>query len=122
MNRKKILVIDDETEFVDMLKMRLEANRYEVITAADGAEGVDKALKEGPDLIILDIVMPKMDGYQVLLRLKNEDQTRHVPIVMLTAKSESGSIFRSQELRADDYLIKPFDTQELLDLVGRYTA
>lgn len=117
---KKILVVDDEPELVAMVKMRLEANQYQVVTATDGAEGLAKALEELPDLILLDIAMPKMDGLQVLRQLKHDRRTRRIPVIMLTASGGSSAIMDSQELQAADYFIKPFDSQELLALIQRY--
>jgi DNA-binding response OmpR family regulator len=114
-------LVDDEPEFVDMIKMRLEANDYEVVTAYDGAEALQKADEERPDLMLLDVMMPGMDGFQVLSRLRHKDETRYTPVVMLTAKGESKSIFKAQDLGVADYLIKPCDSKELLDVVKRHT-
>jgi len=117
---KKILVVDDETELVEMLKMRLEANNYTVITAPDGKVGLEQAIKEKPNLIILDIMMPEIDGFEVLDQLKKNEITRSTPVLMLTAKDDTNAILESQELKATDHLIKPFDPEELLRLIGRY--
>jgi len=102
--KKKILIVDDEPDFADMIKMRLEANDYEVVTANDGVEGLRKAEEENPNLILLDIMMPGMDGYEVLRRLKRGEGTQYIPIVMLTAKGEAKSIFKAQEFGVTDYL------------------
>ena len=117
---KKILVIDDELALVDMLKMRLEASHYEVITALDGKTGLERAIKEVPNLIILDIAMPELDGFEVLEQLKKNEKTRSIPVLMLTAKGDTNAIMESQELKATDHLIKPFDPDELLRLIDRY--
>lgn len=117
---KKILVVDDEFALVDMLKMRLEANSYEVITALDGKTGLERATADAPDLIILDIMMPELDGYEVLRELKKNEKTRSIPVLMLTAKGDTSAIMESQELQATDHLIKPFDPDELLRLIDRY--
>jgi DNA-binding response OmpR family regulator len=117
---KKILLVDDESDFVLMMKMRLEANRYQVVTANDGMTGLKKAKEEQPHLILLDVMMPGMDGIEVLRRLRAANSTKQTPIVMLTAKRESQLIFKAQELRATDYLMKPCDSKELLSMVRKY--
>ena len=117
---KKILMIDDEPEFVDMIKMRLEANDYSVVTAYEGKEGLKLAHTENPDLILLDVMMPEMDGFDVLSRLRGSESTRDVPVVMLTAKGEAKSIFEAQNLGSVDYLIKPCESSDLLAIVKRY--
>ena len=119
--QKKILMIDDEPEFVDMVKMRLEANDYIVLSAGDGIEGLRKAQEEeGIDLILLDVMMPGKDGFAVLSELKNDRRTRRIPVVMLTAKGESRAIFESQDRGAVDHVIKPFESQDLLDVVKQH--
>jgi DNA-binding response OmpR family regulator len=118
--KKKILMIDDEQDFVEMIKMRLEANNYEVATAYDGAEGLEKAAAENPNLILLDVMMPGMDGFEVLRRLRRTEATKNIPVVMLTARGEAKSIFRSQQSGANDHLIKPCESKDLLDAVARY--
>jgi DNA-binding response OmpR family regulator len=120
MRRRKVLVIDDEVDFVDMLKMRLEANNYTVVTAFDGPSGLKKSESEAPDVILLDVMMPGMDGFKVLSRLKVQDQTRLIPVIMLTAKGESRSILNAQALGVSDYLVKPVDTKEMFAVLDRY--
>jgi len=117
---KKILIVDDEPEFADMIRMRLEANGYEVVTANDGTEGLAKVREENPDLILLDVMMPNLDGFEVLKRLRRSQATVDTRVVMLTARGETKSIFRGQELGADDYLIKPCDARELLAVCKKY--
>ena len=116
---KKILVIDDETELAELIKIDLEAKQYEVLVAHDGSSGLKRALAEKPDLVILDIMMPGMDGYEVLRELRNASSTRMLPVIMLSAKSETPSILESQNLGATDYLIKPFDAKEMYECIGR---
>jgi DNA-binding response OmpR family regulator len=117
---KRILIIDDEIEFAEMVKMRLEANRYIVETAANGEEGLKKIQAQMPNLILLDVMMPGLDGYEVLRRLRHDPKMRHVPVVMLTAKGETKSIFKAQDLGSTDYLIKPCESAELLATVQKY--
>jgi DNA-binding response OmpR family regulator len=116
----KILIVDDEPELREMLTMRLEANGYEVITAADGEEGLEQTKKEKPDLILLDIMMPGMDGLIVLSRLRNNLETSFIPVIMLTAKGDTSAIMESQRAGATDYVIKPFEPSQLLALIKRY--
>lgn len=111
---KKILVVDDEPDIVSMLKMRLEASGYEVITAVDGSSGYDKAKSDLPDLIILDLMLPGIDGYQVCRLLKFDEKYRRIPIIMLTAKSQKEDKEWGEKVGADFYLTKPFEAGEVL--------
>lgn len=115
----KILIVDDEKQLREMLTMRLEASGYEVITAADGEEGLKKTNKENPDLILLDIMMPGMDGLVVLSRLKNNLETSFIPVIMLTAKGDTSAVMELQTAGATDYVIKPFEAENLLDLIKK---
>jgi two-component system alkaline phosphatase synthesis response regulator PhoP len=117
---KKILIIDDEPDFVDMIQMRLEANGYTIVSAEDGIQGVDVAIEEAPDLILLDVMMPGWDGYETLKQLRRKPEVAKTPVIMLTAKGESRSIFKAQEMGSTDYLIKPCDSTELLETVAKY--
>lgn len=117
---KRILLIDDEPDFVDMIKMRLESNDYEVIAADNGEDGIRLAQAEKPDLILLDVMMPGIDGFQTLQRLKADGKTWDIPVVMLTAKREMKSIQRAQDISAADYLIKPCESKDLMAVVRRY--
>jgi DNA-binding response OmpR family regulator len=117
--RKKILVIDDEPLVVEVLKIRLKMNNYEVITAGDGTEGIERAVTEKPDLIILDVVMPGLDGYQVCQKLKEDTNTKTIPVIMLTALGQSPGRKKGYSAGAQDYIFKPFDDQELLNSVER---
>lgn len=112
--KKKILVVDDEPDIVSMLKMRLEASGYEVITAVDGNTGYDKAKFDLPDLIILDLMLPGIDGYQVCRLLKFDEKYRRIPIIMLTAKSQKEDKEWGEKVGADFYLTKPFEAGEVL--------
>ena len=108
----KILIVEDEHELLDFMKMRLEANGYEVIGAADGKEGFEKARQDKPDLILLDLMLPKMSGYELCRRVRAEGVT--TPILMLTARGEEGDRVLGLDLGADDYVTKPFSLRELL--------
>ena len=109
---KKILIVEDEKDMVTGLKFNLEARDYTVIAAYDGEEGYRKALEEQPDLVILDLMLPKLNGYEVCKMLKED--IPDLPIIMLTAKSQEAEIVTGLELGADDYITKPFSVLELL--------
>lgn len=111
---KRILIVDDERDLVDLLKARLEAQGFEVVTAYDGQEGLEKAKEEKPDLILLDVMMPKMDGYQVCRFLKFDEAFKQIPIIMLTARGQEQDQKKGMEVGADAYVIKPFDKEDLL--------
>jgi len=110
--KKKILIVDDEPDFISMLKMRLEAGGYDIISASDGREGLQKAQKETPNLILLDILMPEKDGYTTLRELREKKNTKSIPIIVLTAKPEMKELFEMEGIK--DYILKPFDNNDLL--------
>lgn len=119
---KKILVVDDEPNIVTLLGGRLRAEGYEVISAGDGTTGLDKARKEKPDLIILDLMLPKMDGYRVCGLLKKDARYSRIPIIIFTAKAQEEDIRMGEEVGADAYITKPFEPKALLgkikELIG----
>jgi len=117
---KKVLIIDDEPDFVDALRMRLEANGYEVVSAYDGQDGIDKAKRERPGLILLDLVMPRLNGFTVLVKLKGDIKTMNIPVIILTAKTESEYVLDAGRLGACDYLVKPPSMEAIIDIVGKY--
>ena len=107
----RILVVDDEINIIELARMYLEREGFEVIWATDGQGGLEKALRDCPDLVILDIMLPGLDGWEVCRRLRRE---RDVPIVMLTARSDDVDKVVGLELGADDYVAKPFNPRELV--------
>jgi len=107
----KILVVDDEKNIVDIVKYNLQKEGFEVLAAYDGEKGLDLALSEGPDLVLLDIMMPKLDGFEVCKRIREKSQ---VPVIMITARAEEVDTVLGFELGADDYVTKPFRVRELL--------
>ncbi|MBU1061844.1 MAG: response regulator [Candidatus Omnitrophica bacterium] len=115
---KKILVVDDEPSIVKVVASRLEAFGYEVITANDGDVGLERLKNEKPDLVILDITMPRMDGYTFVKKLQADHTIPRVPIVMLTAKDKMKDLFELEGIK--DYIVKPFDGNELLDKVKKH--
>ncbi|UCH12036.1 MAG: response regulator [Candidatus Omnitrophota bacterium] len=111
---KRILLIEDEKDMVYAITLELQANNYEVLTAYNGMEGLEKAKKEKPDLIILDLMLPKMDGYKVCGLLKADTRYNKIPIVMFSAKAQEEDMKLGKELGADAYITKPFESQVLL--------
>ncbi len=109
---KKILLIDDEPDLISMIKVRLEANNYNVVTAQNGLEGLEKWKEESPDLIVLDVMMPGMDGYTFVQESKSREDLKSVPLIMLTAKDNLKDIFEIEGVK--DYITKPFDPEDLL--------
>lgn len=118
MNKLKVLIVDDELDLVEMVSLRLEANNYQVISASDGQEGLDKARTEEPDLIILDIMLPKIDGYKVCRMLKFDEKYKHIPIILFTARAQESDIKLGQEVGVDVYLAKPFEPDILLSKIA----
>ncbi|MCK4413907.1 MAG: response regulator [Candidatus Eisenbacteria sp.] len=117
MSRKRILVVDDEVYMLHILEFSLHMEGMEVISAASGQEALQKIAEEPPDLIILDVLMPEMDGYEVCRRLKQEESTRSIPIVFLTAKDSRKDRTFGLDLGADAYITKPFSPQTLVDTI-----
>jgi two-component system phosphate regulon response regulator PhoB len=115
----KILVVDDETDVIDMLVINLRAAGFNVVAAEDGAAALAKVRKEAPSLIILDLMLPQMSGLEVCKTLKGDIATRHIPIIMLTAKAEEVDKIVGLELGADDYVTKPFSPREMILRVNR---
>ena len=109
-----VLVIEDEIHILELLRYNLEAAGYKVITSENGKEGLDKAFEGKPDLVILDLMLPDVDGLEICKILKKNDETKNIPIIMLTAKSEEFDKVLGLELGADDYITKPFSVRELL--------
>jgi len=115
----KILVVDDETDVIDMLVINLRAAGFNVMAAEDGASALAKVRKEPPSLIILDLMLPQMSGLEVCKTLKGDIATRHIPVIMLTAKAEEVDKIVGLELGADDYVTKPFSPREIILRVNR---
>ena len=113
MVKEKILVVDDEQDIIELMKYNLEMEGFRVSSAFNGEDALRLAKTEPPDLLILDLMLPGMDGLEVCQTLKKEAQTNHIPIIMLTAKTGEPDIVVGLELGADDYITKPFSTREL---------
>ncbi|MCS7223874.1 MAG: response regulator [Armatimonadetes bacterium] len=119
MKKRKILVADDDPAIAELVRINLESHDFEVVTAHDGRETLSMAVGEKPDLILLDIVMPEIDGYEVLKLLKSDPETETIPVIVLTAyASDEGAVVSWLE-GAEGYLAKPFDPEELILTVKR---
>lgn len=114
----RILVVDDESDIVSTVQYRLKFCEFDVITAYNGKEGLEKAANEKPDLILLDINMPVMDGHEMLERLKNHPDLKDIPVIMLTAYSDKRDIAKAAEFGIADYVTKPFDFTELMEKIS----
>lgn len=112
-NGPLVLIADDDPDIQTLVSFRLERSGYRVVTAPDGEEAVRIAREHRPALAILDVMMPKMDGYQVTRKLRGDETTRDMPIILLTARAQEADVSRGFEVGADDYIRKPFSPQEL---------
>lgn len=117
--KPKVLVCDDDPLLVELMELRLSVKGYQVETAADGVEALEKAGDTRPDLIVLDAMMPRADGFEVLSRLKGDPDLASIPVVMLTARKSERDIVSALDKGADDYLVKPFIPEELIARLGR---
>lgn len=120
MKRKKILLVDDSRTSLFMEQMILKKGPYELLTASDGLEGVTKAERERPDLILMDVVMPRMTGFEALRELRAREGTRDIPVIMVTTRGEGENVEVGFESGCTDYLTKPIDAVALLAKVRDY--
>ncbi len=116
---KTITVVEDNDNVAELIAYKLEKAQYTIVRAADGIEGLDLIQKNPPDLVVLDIMLPKMNGFEVLERLRANPATASLPVLMLTALSGEQDIAKGFQLGADDYMVKPFRPSELLLRVGK---
>jgi DNA-binding response OmpR family regulator len=114
MNKGKILVVDDEAYILQILEFSLGAEGFDVITASNGELAVEKAVQAQPDLIVLDIMMPVLDGYETCRRLKRQAETKNIPVILLTAKAREADKRLGFEVGAADYIVKPFSPSRLI--------
>ncbi|MGQ9569419.1 MAG: response regulator transcription factor [Thermodesulfovibrionales bacterium] len=117
MSQKKILVVDDELDLIETIRFQLETEGFNVISAYNGEDALNLARTENPDLILLDIMLPKLDGYKVCRLLKFDEKYKNIPIIMLTARAQEKDKIIGLETGADEYITKPFDMDKLLERV-----
>jgi len=122
MARKRVLLADDEEDIKIVLSTFLQSHGYEIATAFDGLDTLEKVQSEKPDLILLDIMMPVLDGYEVCKRLKADKRTANIPILMLSAAAHADSIARALSAGAKDYIVKPFEPEKLLEKIKEILA
>jgi DNA-binding response OmpR family regulator len=120
MPKRRILIVDDEPDLVETIQVALEMENYDTLVAFDGYRGLDRARKERPDLIILDVMLPGMNGYKVCRLLKFDEQYKRIPIIMLTAEAQEKDRRTGEETGADFYMTKPFSADKLLAKVREY--
>jgi DNA-binding response OmpR family regulator len=118
-NAKKILLVDDDLPILTAMLIRLTKSGFDVITASDGLEGITRAENELPDLILLDNVMPKMDGLTALTKLRASEKTKHIPVIMVTSLADEDKITSAQEGGANDYVVKPFSYSVMSEKIDK---
>ncbi len=116
--KKRVLAVDDERHIVRLVQVNLERAGYDVITAYDGVEALEKVAEEPPDMIVLDVMMPRMDGFAVLAELKKNPKTADIPVIMLTAKAQDADVFKGWQSGVASYLTKPFNPMQLLTWIN----
>jgi two-component system alkaline phosphatase synthesis response regulator PhoP len=120
MSSKKILIVDDEVDLVEAICFQLELEGYTVLVSHNGEDALNQARRESPHLILLDVMLPKLDGYKVCRLLKFDEKYKHIPVLMLTAKTQQKDKSMGMETGADEYITKPFDMEELMKKVRSY--
>jgi DNA-binding response OmpR family regulator len=116
-HKNKILVVDDDRNIIETLKIRLEASGYAVATASDGKEGLQKAKEEKPDLILLNVMMPHLDGIMATLKIKGESEIKGIPIIIMTGIRDRDEMVLARHAGASDYITKPFESADLLQKI-----
>ena len=120
---KKLVYIEDEPEMIDLVALILNRRGFEVLGADGGIEGLELVKRELPDLVLLDLMMPDMDGWDVYQQMKSDENTRHIPVIVVTAKAQSiDKVLGLHIAKVEDYIAKPFSPQELLDSVEKVLA
>lgn len=119
-NKKKILVVEDEKFAREIINYTLTSENYDISLAEDGLEALKKAISDNYDLIIMDVMMPNLDGYEACRRLKANEKTKAIPIVLLTGRAQKSDILKGVQAGADDYLVKPYRLEDLLNRVNKY--
>jgi DNA-binding response OmpR family regulator len=116
----KVLIIEDEPDIMELVQVTLTNEHYELLPAIDGEQGLELAMSQKPDLVLLDIMLPKMDGYEICRRLKSNPATARIPVLMLTAFGQKREIEEGFKVKADDYIVKPFEPLALRERIRRF--
>jgi DNA-binding response OmpR family regulator len=114
-----VLVVDDDPVIIRLLEVNFEMEGFTVISAVDGMDGVERARKHVPDIVVSDVMMPKLNGLELCVALKTDDSTKHIPVVLLSAKAQVADIRAGLDAGADDYVTKPFEPLDLIDRVNK---
>jgi DNA-binding response OmpR family regulator len=117
-----VLVVDDDPVIVRLLEVNFEMEGFEVVTAVDGMDGVERCRTTQPDIVVSDVMMPKLNGLELCVALKADDTTKHIPVVLLSAKAQVSDIRAGLDSGADDYVTKPFEPLDLIDRVNKLLA
>ena len=117
-----VLVVDDDPVILKLLEVNFEMEGFQVARASDGAEGLERARAVLPDIVILDVMMPRMTGYEVAKALREDESTAHIPIIFVTARAQSSDVEKGMELGVEDYVTKPFDPLDLIERVNAILA
>ncbi len=120
MTKKKILVVEDEESLLRLERILLTSKGYEVRGVADGQAALDAVAEESPDLVLLDIMLPELDGFEVCRRIKETAETRHIPVIMLTAKKSREDMARGEKVGADGYITKPFKSARVFEAIQKF--
>ena len=120
--KKKILIVEDEESLLKLESILLTSRGYEVVGVTDGPAALDAAVNRKPDLVLLDIMLPGMDGFEVCRQIKHNLATRHIPVIMLTAKKSREDMARGEEVGADWYITKPFKSAMVIETIQRFLA
>jgi len=118
MDNYKILIVDDEPDLVETLTVMLVNRNFTVLAASDGDDGLAKAKDRQPNIIILDLMMPNMDGFEMIKRLKSDETTSEIPVIILTARSDTEARFKTHRYKADAYIVKPFNLPSLVTKIN----
>ena len=118
----KVLVVDDDPVIVRLLEVNFEMEGFEVVTAVDGVDGVEKAKAHQPDIVVSDVMMPKLNGIELCAAIKGDDATKHIPVVLLSAKAQVADVRAGLDAGADDYVTKPFEPLDLIDRINKLLA
>ncbi|MCK5241568.1 response regulator [bacterium] len=116
----KILIVEDEPEIMELIELTLSSDEYDLLKAVDGEQGLELGITANPDLILLDIMLPKLDGYEICRRLKGNKETSGIPVVMLTAFGQKREIEQGYKVKADDYIVKPFEPAKLRQRIKKH--
>ena len=122
MAAKRILICDDDPVILRLLEVNLQLEGFNVLLAHHGEEALEIATRETPDLIVLDIMMPRLDGYQTCRKLKEQESTKDIPVIFLSAKAQASDVELGKSFGVDDYLTKPFDPDDLIAVVNRFVG